>query len=285
MVTGASGFLGGHVVPLLVAHGWKVSALARSDQAARAVAALGAKAIEGDLDRPESIIEAFQRAGGTVLVNLASLGFGHAQPIVTAAERAGLRRAVFVSTTAIFTSLNAASKTGRLEAERCIQESGLDWTILRPTMIYGTDRDRNMWRLLELVRRSPLIPVPGGGNRLQQPVHVADLAEAIVACVDVPAAVGRAYDIAGPEAITFRRVVKEAAAGLGRKAVVVPVPAAPLLAVLRRLESSGRRAPLKAEQVERMLEDKVFDIGPAQRDLGYRPRSFLAGITAEAGRE
>jgi len=182
----------------------------------------------------------------------------------------------------VFTRLNSASKTARLEGERHIRESALDWTIIRPTMIYGTDRDRNMWRLLQLLRRTPIVPVPGGGTRLQQPVHVADLADAVVAAVETPEAIGRAYDIAGPEAITFRRVVQEAAAGLGRRAFVVPVPAAPVLAVLRRFEAAGRPAPLKAEQVERLLEDKAFDIGPAERDLGYRPRSFRSGIAAEA---
>lgn len=281
-VTGGSGFLGGHVVRLLVAHGWQVSALARSPHAAREVAALGAEPVEGDLDRPETIGKAFAGRDDAVLVNLASLGFGHAHPIVTAAEQAGLRRAVFVSTTGIFTNLNPASKAVRIEAERLIRESSLDWTIIRPTMIYGTDGDRNMWRLLQLLRRTPIVPVPGGGSRLQQPVHVADLASAIVGAVATSAAVGQAYDVAGPEALPFRRVVQEAAAGLGRRAVVVPLPAAPLLAVLRRLEAAGRRPPVKAEQVERLLEDKAFDIGPAQRDLGYRPRTFRAGIAAEA---
>lgn len=272
------------MVPILLARGWQVAALARSPAAARAVESLGAQPLDGDLDRPESVIDAFGSSGCTALVNLASLGFGHAPAIVSAAERAGLQRAVFVSTTGIFTSLNADSKVIRVEAERCIRESALRWTIIRPTMIYGTDRDRNMWRLLQLLRRVPIVPAPGGGRHLHQPVHVADLAGAIVTAVDIEAAVGRSYDVAGPEAINFRRVVKEAGAGVGRRAIVLPLPAAPLLGALRRLEAGGRRMPLKAEQVARMLEDKVFDIGPARRDLGYLPRSFEEGIAGEAAR-
>jgi len=217
-----------------------------------------------------------------VLVNLASLGFGHAGTIVGAAERAGLHRAVFVSTTAIFTNLNAPSKRVRLDAERCIGDSSLSWTIVRPTMIYGTPRDRNIWRLLQMLRRTPIVPIPGGGRRLQQPVHVDDLAGTIVAAIDGPEAVHQAYDLAGPEAISFRTVVEQAAAGLGRRAVVVPLPGPPLVAGLRWLEAKGRTAPIKAEQVERLLEDKAFDIGPARRDLGYAPRSFSAGVAAEA---
>jgi len=282
VVTGASGFLGGHVVPLLVDRGWQVSALVRSDKAADAVTALGAEPLEGDLDRPASVIDAFGRSGSNVLANLASLGFGHAATVVTAAERTGLHRAVFVSTTGIFTGLNPPSKRVRVEAERCIRDSALAWTIVRPTMIYGTPGDRNMWRLLQLLRRTPIVPLPGGGRRLQQPVHVDDLAHGIVVAIGVPTAIGKAYDLAGPAPLSFRDVVKQAAQALGRRAVVVPVPAAPLLWGLRWVEAAGRRAPIKAEQIERLLEDKAFDIDPARRDLGYAPRTFAEGITAEA---
>src|SRR6185436_9257337 len=112
------------------------------------------------------------------LVYCASMGFGHVPPLVAALESAGVRRAVFVSTTAIYTSLPAPSKAIRLEAERLVQASSLDWTILRPTMIYGTPRDRNVSRLLRYLRRWPVFPVCG--NALWQPVHVKDVAAAVV---------------------------------------------------------------------------------------------------------
>ena len=160
---------------------------------------------------PPSVDAAFVAADTERLVNLASLGFGHAPAIVAAAEEAGLRRAVFVSTTSIFTKLNAASKPVRLAAERCVQASGLDWTIVRPTMIYGGPGDRNMWRLLRFLRRSRLVPLPDGGTTLQQPVHVADLAAAIVSVLDRDVAIGQAYDVAGPLLLSFREVIEQAA--------------------------------------------------------------------------
>ena len=104
------------------------------------------------------------------LVNLASLGFGHARGIVRAAVRAGLDRAVFVSTTAVTTTLPARSKAVRLAAEDEIRGSGLSWTILRPTMIYGAAGDRNLSRLLALLARlqrgsAPLPLVAAGARR------------------------------------------------------------------------------------------------------------------------
>lgn len=281
-VTGGSGFLGGRVIPMLIAAGHEPTALARTPAAAERVAELGAVALLGDLDDPASVDAAFAASGADALVNLASLGFGHAPTVVAAAEEAGLRRAVFVSTTSIFTRLPTASKPVRVAAEDTIRASGLDWTIIRPTMIYGTLGDRNMARLLQGLRRLPVMPLPGGGRSLQQPVHVDDLAIAIVHALDRAVTVHREYDVAGPEPLTLRSVFAEAGAAVDRRPRLVPVPLTPMAAVVRLYEALAPSPRLRSEQVARLAEDKAVDIGPARADLGFEPRSFAEGIRAEA---
>lgn len=281
-VTGGSGFLGGRVVPLLVAAGHETTAMVRSEAAARRVTDLGATPIPGDLDDPESIDAAFAHSGAEALVNLASLGFGHGPAIVAAAEEAGLKRAVFVSTTSIFTRLATASKAVRQAAEDTVTASALDWTIIRPTMIYGAADDRNMARLLRGLRRLPVLPLPGGGRGLQQPVHVDDLAGAIVGVLDRPATVGRAYDVAGPEALSLRSIIEQAGAALERQPTLVPVPLGLVVGLVRLYEAVAPRPRLKSEQLARLAEDKAVDIGPATADLDFHPRPFAEGIGAEA---
>ena len=281
-VTGASGFTGRHVVPRLLDAGHEVTALVRSRTASDTVRAMGATPIAGDLDDPVSLQRGFAISRAQALVNLASLGRGHATTIVAAAEKAQLDRAVFVSTTAIFTRLATSSKATRQHAERIIRASTLRWTIVRPTMIYGTPADRNMARLLRLIRRVPAVPLPGGGQRLQQPVHVDDLAAALVTAVIAPAAIHRTYDLAGPEPLTLREVVVQAAAAMQRPPRLVAVPLRPTVAAVRLYERLVPSPRLRAEQIERLTEDKAFDIGPARRDLGFAPRSFAEGIGQEA---
>ena len=281
-VTGGSGFTGAFVVRQLVDQGHEVFALTRSETAAAKVSELGATPVEGDLDEPASLPEAFAAGGAEHLVNVASLGFGHADGIVGAAEAAGLDRAVFVSTTALFTKLNAPSKKVRLAAEERIRRSSLRWTIIRPTMIYGTPGDRNIARLLQVLAKVPALPVPGGGHRLQQPVHVEDLATAIIAAVDREAAVEQAIDVPGPEPLSFRDLLLTAGAAVGRRPKLVPVPFRPTIAGLRLYERVSAYPRLKAEQLERLGEDKEFDPTPAREILGYRPRSFTDGVRAEA---
>jgi uncharacterized protein YbjT (DUF2867 family) len=281
MVTGGSGFLGGYVLREAARRGHQSVALARSQNAAGAVTALGARPVSGDLNDARSLVGAFAAAQCDVLVNLASLGFGHASVIIGAAERAGIKRAVFVSTTAVTTTLPASSKRVRLAAEESIRASALDWTILRPTMIYGDPGDRNLSRLLSLLGHAPLLPVPGG-RRLQQPVHAADVTDAVLAAAERPSTAGRTYDVAGPEPLTFSELLQTAARAVASRTRFVPVPLSPVLAAARGYELLSRNPRIHAEQVRRLAEDKAFAIDDAVRDLGYAPRSFAEGIRAEA---
>jgi nucleoside-diphosphate-sugar epimerase len=236
----------------------------------------------GDLDEDSEIVRAFADASADVLLNIASLGFGHAPTIVQSALEAGLNRSIFVSTTAVETTLDAPSKAVRLAAENSVTNSSLGWTIVRPTMIYGAPGDRNIERLLSALRRYPVLPVPGGGGRLQQPVHVDDLAGALVSACSSERAVGATYSLAGPTALSFSELLTEAKAAVASRTLLVKVPMSPVIEAVRIYEKSARRPRIKVEQLQRLSEDKSFAIDAAVRDLGYSPRSFSTGVHQEA---
>ena len=282
LVVGGSGFLGGYVLREAARRGHQTLALARSPEAARAVAANGARPLSGDLDDARHLDEAFAEARCEALLCLASLGHGHGPNIVAAAEDAGVPRAVFVSTTAVTTTLHRPTRQIRLTAEEQIRGSGLDWTILRPTMIYGAAGDRNLSRLLPLLRRAPALPVPATGGCLHQPVHVGDVADAVLAALQHPAAIGSLYNVAGPEPLPFAELLRTCARAVGSRTRLVPVPLAPLVTLARGYELLSRHPRIRPEQLRRLAEDKVFPIDAAIRDLGYAPRSFSSGIGDEA---
>jgi len=282
LVTGGSGFLGGYVLREATRRGHETVGLARSAAAAQAVAGRGAQPVSGDLDAADHLAGIFAAARCDALLNLASLGFGHGPAIVAATQQAGIRRAIFVSSTAVTTALAAPAKRIRLAAEHRIGESGLDWTILRPTMIYGAPGDRNLSRLLALLTRAPMLPVPGG-RHLQQPVHVADVAGAVLAAAERTGAAGSCYDVAGPEPLTFAELLRISARAVASRTRFIPVPLTPLVAAARGYERLSRRPPkIRAEQLLRLAEDKAFAIRDAERDLDYAPRPFAVGIRAEA---
>lgn len=280
VVTGGTGFTGERVVARLKALGIVPTVVARATSNTDRVRALGARIVCGNLDDARQLEDAFR--GHDVLMHVASMGFGQVPGVVAAASKAGVRRAAFVSTTAVLTSLPVRSKPIRSAAERAVRESGLDWTIVRPTMIYGSARDRNMSRLLRHLRRWRIAPIPGSGQALQQPVHVDDVAEAIVSAALRPAAVGREYNVSGDRPIPLRELISHAAAVVGVRPVFVPLPTRLAARALWTAERSGFVLPLRSEQLERLNEHKAFDHSDATADLGFAPRSFAEGIRAEA---
>ncbi len=279
LVTGGTGFTGSRVVPLLFQNGFEVRCLTRPSSDRAPLSTLTVEWVTGDLSDAESLTSAMH--GVDALVNIASLGFGHADTILGSMKEAGVKRGIFVSTTAIFTQLNAGSKSIRLAAEEAIHTSGLDYTILRPTMIYGSNRDRNMWRLIRLLRITPAMPIFGDGESLQQPIFVDDVAQAVLLALKTNDTIGRSYNIAGKEPLTYNQVIDTVAAALGKRVWKLHLPYMPIVRLLQFTERIGLRLPIKAEQVLRLNEDKSFSYEEAKRDFGYRPRSFEEGIRSE----
>ncbi|MBC7879575.1 MAG: NAD(P)H-binding protein [Anaerolineales bacterium] len=278
-VTGATGFTGSRVVPLLLKSGYEVRCLYRASSDRSLLPHPGIEWVLGDLSDSQSLSSAIE--GADALVNIASLGFGHADSIISAAKIAGVERAIFISTTAIFTQLNANSKKVRVAAELAIETSRLKYTILRPTMIYGNDRDRNISRLIRWLKYLPFFPVFGDGNYLQQPIYVDDVAQAVISCLDSENTIRKSYNIAGAHALTYNQLIDTIAAQMKKRVWKIHLPSKPVVNMLSFFERIHLRFPIKAEQVLRLNENKDFSYAEAQKDFGFSPLSFEDGISIE----
>jgi nucleoside-diphosphate-sugar epimerase len=186
-----------------------------------------------------------------------------------------------VSSTSIFTTIDATSRCAKVAAEEAVFASALDYTVLRPTMIYGGVDDRNMIRLIRFLRRWPLVPIPGTGKSRQQPIHVEDLALAIVDCLSTETTKGKAYNLSGAEPITFDELIEFACQSLGVRRMIVHIPLRPALWAGKVLPLMKKRSWIKQERLLRLNEDKCFDHSEATRDFAFTPRHFAVGIRQE----
>jgi len=257
-----------------------VACLCRSDACRHRLSRFPVDIKQGDASNARSLGQAY--GGEEIVVDLSSIF--HAPTIMESCGKA--KHLIVISSTGLFSRYRRnAGEIARCES--LIESSGIPFTILRPTMIYGTPDDRNISRLVRLVARSPVVPLPGGGRARFQPVHVRDLAGCIAACIETDAGIGSSYDVPGGSAHSLSEIVRIIAGLLGKRVLTPPVP---LAAASLAAELIGSR--IDPEQIERLREDKIFSYDDAARDLGYAPMTFEEGVRLQldamgllAGRE
>jgi uncharacterized protein YbjT (DUF2867 family) len=280
LLTGATGLLGGELLELLLAEGHAVRCLVRpnSPNASR----LDKERVElfrGDAGNEGDLYGAL---GGTdAFLHVA--GIEYAPAVVGAARRAGVERLVVVGSTSAH-SAYAFRSNPKLEMEEVVRSSGLSWTITRPTMIYGSELDKNIHRLLRFLDRRPVFPMFGPGTNLWQPVYHTDCARGVLETLKRPETAHKSYDLPGANPLTYQNLVKTAATALGRRPHIVRIPLEPIRLALVAAERLHLPLPINSGQVTRLREDKAYPYEEAKRDLDYAPRPFPEGVALEVAR-
>ncbi len=279
IITGANGFTGRFVCKELIKRNISFLALLRPKTGIEWFKRHSIEVIFADLNDFDQLCSVLPK--GKALVNIASIGFGAAPTIVNACEKIGIKRVVFVSTTAIFTKLNSKSKSIRLNAENSIVKSKLDYTILRPTMIYGSNKDRNLIRLIKWIRKYPFIPVFNRGSALQQPVYVGDVAWAVVSSLLNPKSINKIFNISGSHPVSFNEMINIISKKMNKRVLKISVNAKFAIFFTKIFNALNIKLPISEEQINRVIEDKSFTNDMAKEIINYEPLSFEEGISKE----
>jgi NADH dehydrogenase len=250
LVTGGTGFVGQEVVAELLRLGQRVRVLVRNpEKAARLPFAREVELMPGDVLKPETLPAAL--AGVKVVIHL--VGFiietrhisyeqGHFEAtrnVLIAAQQVGVTRWIQMSAAGTRPHARSRYHQTKWRAEELVRQSGLDWTVFRPSLIYGYDERDRLLNLLKRLLTFPAdiaqldsLPLINGGRPLVQPVSVKEVARCFAAAPAQPAAIGRTFDLVGPVAFPWREMVLKILAALGRKGVCEDFP---LLLLLRML--------------------------------------------------
>jgi nucleoside-diphosphate-sugar epimerase len=199
-------------------------------------------------------------------------------------EASGARRVVVLSSTSRFTKVGSgdtaentiAAKLTDSEArvQAWAESHGIEWVILRPTLIYGLGRDKNISEMARFIRRFGFFPVLGKATGLRQPIHAEDVAAACVSALQAHDAANNAYNISGGETLAYRDMIARVFATLGRRPRLLSVPLWAFRLAVSVLRCLPRYRQWSAAMAERMNRDLVFDHSEAARDLGFKPRGF-----------
>lgn len=274
LVTGASGHTGRRLVRHLSRTGVYVRALMRDPTILTAELRRRITIVRAGFEDTETIKAA--ATGVDAVVAMTHIKF--APTVLKFMREARVSRCVFVSSTRRFTKFPEETAHQVLAGEEAIRSSGMDYTILRPSMIYGGREDNNLEHLLTALRRWPIHPLVGGGDMLWQPVFTWDVVHAILAALERPETIGKEYTLAGPVPITYRQMVETILREAKLKRALLPIPWQVASTAVTFYSRVSPRPRIRPDQIQRLKEDKVFDISEAQKDLGFGPISFEEGI-------
>lgn len=288
-ITGGSGFVGSEIISELLAAGREVIALVHQGGKAGARGIPGSvQTAVGDVLAPDleerlagsdavihlvGVIREFPGRG----ITLQRLHVEASLNVLRAMKAAGVSRLVHMS--ALGAGPDAATEYFRTkwEAESAVKSSGLDWTVFKPSVIFGPS-DQFVNQLADMVRRLPVVPVIGDGEYLLQPVSVKNVARGFGLALDRREAVGQTYEVGGPERFSYNQLLDAVARGLGKdKARKLHFPLAlmkPLIRALERFE----RFPVTRGQLEMLLMNNVCDPEPFFRAFSLEPLPFEPGI-------
>jgi uncharacterized protein YbjT (DUF2867 family) len=271
-VIGASGRSGAALCRALIADAIPVVPVVR-DAAKWAAQGFALTPRIADLADPVTLRAALHDA--TAVVSTAHAR--HAAAVIAASPPDA--RVIFLGSTRKFTRWPDTHGNGVLAGEAAFLASGRTGVMLHPTMIYGATGEDNVQRLAALLRRLPLLPLPGGGNALVQPIHQDDVTRAIRAALALRWDGPHSLVVAGPAPLPYADFVRAIAAAAGLPPPrIIDFPVGPLIVAANLSRLIPLLPTIRPAEIRRLTEDKAFDIAPMRALLRFEPVPLQVGL-------
>lgn len=285
-VTGGTGFVGRAVIDQLIAAEHQVRALVRSKKAQLAE---NVEPFVGDIADPESLADALNDCEAVIhLIGIIRefpkqgitfnlLHTDATRNILAVTEKQGIKRFLHMSANGTREGAATGYHQTKWAAEQLVRESSLDWTIFRPSLIFGP-QDQFVNMLAELIRKLPVTPVMGDGNYRLQPVSGIDVATGFCNALTTPESIKKTYLCGGPEAFSYNDILDLIGNAMGKKSVCkLHHPLFLMKPVVKAMQSIPQ-FPMTSDQLQMLLEENICDPSEWQQDLDLELIDFKSGI-------
>lgn len=283
-VFGGSGFIGRYVVRELARKGWRVIVAVRNPDKANFLRPMGVVGqivpVFCNIRDDESVKAALH--GADYAINLVGIlyesgrqkfdtvQYQGAERVARLAKAGGVERLVHISAIGASKTSRSSYAQTKASAEEAVFDAFPEATVLRPSIVFGPE-DGFFNMFANLSRFMPALPLMGGGKTRFQPVHVGDVADAVMAVLSRPEAKGAIYELGGPRIYTFKELMRLVLSETGRRRALIPVPwpiakaqAAVMSVLPKPLLTLDQLAQLKVDNV---VADEARTLG----DLGITP--------------
>jgi nucleoside-diphosphate-sugar epimerase len=286
LVTGGAGVMGQRLVQGLRARGERVRVL---DRPGTRINDPEVELRHGDVTDPASLqglfdgVETVFHLAAVLIANdpavFERVNVGGTRNVLAGAIAAGAKQFIFVSSASVVYPRTTAYSRSKRECERMIREqTGINWTIIRPTLAYNEHGGEEFRMFLDYLRKFPVVPFIGRGRALKNPVHVDDLMRGFLAVVGNPIAYGKTYNFSGGEDVTIWDLAQLMLKHQGISKPFIPIPVSLCTAAAKALEGRMARPPLTWNVIAGITQDANLDNSEARRDLGYAPIGVREGL-------
>lgn len=284
-ITGANGFVGRHVIAALLEGEApdEIRAIVRDpDRAAAELPRAGLDVRRADVTDAASLTGAFD--GVDVVVHTVAIPTERhgrfervnaegTRAVVREAERAGVRKIVHLSAIGASPESPYPFLRSKGQGQAAVTASAVAHVVLRPSVLFGQGDD--FFPRLRFSLRFPVVPLPGGGAARFQPLHVEDLARAIVVAARGP--VTGVFEVGGPVPVTYRELLAETMRAYRIRRPTVPLPVALMKPAAFLFEHVLADPPVTVRQLDLLAVDNTPHPNAIDQVFGVRPRAFLGG--------
>src|SRR6267154_1358654 len=289
-LTGATGFVGKHILRRLLAEGHAVRAALRGlpGQKARLVQSFHEKGdfqyVQGDVVEGTRLDQGMQGCDAVIhlvgiIVEKKKNTFERVhhlgtRNVVEAAKRTGIKRFIQMSALGVRADGAAAYQTTKWKGEEEVRHSGIPFCILRPSLIFG-EGDGFVTQMMATMRSAPFFrPVPGDGTPKFRPIAIEDVTTCFLRALTMESATDQTVDLGGADELTLNEVLAEVArcAGVRKPAVHIPMPL--MVAGATVAQKLLKNPPVTVDQLRMLQEGSTCDIEPMKRIFGVNPRGF-----------
>jgi len=286
-IAGASGFVGGHLIDFLLSKGYMLRCLARSEKTRKRLLQNDIELIRGDITSPESL-KGILRSDDIVIhlvgiieekgdSTFRSIHVEGTMNLVAEAKQANVRHFFYQSALgADLNSWSAYLKT-KAEAEEIVKQSGIPYTIFRPSLIIGP-WDGFTKKIMDMLKYSPVIPLPGEGKAKFQPIYIKDWLTCIGRAIDDPAKFSGTFDIGGPEHLAYKQIVEELSRAAGYRKPTFNIPMGFMKLTASILERFLPSPPVTSDQLRLLEQDNICDIDSVERQFDFMPMKLAAAL-------
>ena len=291
---GGTGFVGSYLVDALVSHGHTPRLLVRPGSESKVVQPEASEIVQGEIADEEAVAKCLHGTDAAIYsigllrefpdkgITWEAMHYAGARRAIDLASRAGVRRFVLMSANGVKPEGTGYQST-KYRAEQHLAASGLDWTVFRPSIVFGDPRGREEFcSMLREQMMKPPIPAPlfheglwpGDAGRFRMsPVAVEDVAEAFVRSLECADSHGRVLPLGGPETLEWREILRTIAEASGKRKLMVPAPVGVVKAVAAVFDRF-EWFPLTRDQLRMLIEGNACDGREAWRLFGIEPTRF-----------